>query len=331
MNDRAPLVSVAMITFNHEPYLAKAIESVLAQRTDFDVEIVVGEDCSTDNTMRILSRYSDEYRDKIRVITSEKNVGMHANIERTEKACRGKYLAYLEGDDFFNDPDKLRKQVQFLESHQDYDLVHGDFDEYFQEEKKFIRNYNKHFRIDIAAGDVFRELLIRNFISTCTVCLRRESLEKYFDYGEVAERKGMLGDYPRWLDIAAHSKVGYIDESLSTYRVLKQSATHSPDGTKRMDTLVSQYNVKLFYVEKYGCPQEVKNVILQNHAKELLETAFRNRDREQAIARYADLKSILKAQKRTDFDSLMCYWGAKNTLCHYVARLYFKAKRTLEL
>ena len=111
-----PLVSVCMTTYNHEPYIAEAIESVLAQQTSFGVELVVGEDCSTDRTAAICREYAAKYPDRIRLVTSPENVGWRANYRRTFEACRGKYVAYLDGDDWWCDPRKLQMQADLMES-----------------------------------------------------------------------------------------------------------------------------------------------------------------------------------------------------------------------
>ena len=109
-----PLVSVCMTTYNHEPYIAEAIESVLAQQTSFGVELVVGEDCSTDRTAAICREYAAKYPDRIRLVTSPENVGWRANYRRTFEACRGKYVAYCDGDDWWSDPRKLQMQADLL-------------------------------------------------------------------------------------------------------------------------------------------------------------------------------------------------------------------------
>ena len=109
-----PIVSVCMTTYNHEQYIVQAIESVLSQRVNFAVEVVIGEDCSTDNTLAICREYEAKYPECIRIVTSENNIGMHANYRRTIEACRGKYIAMLDGDDYFTDPDKLQMQIDAL-------------------------------------------------------------------------------------------------------------------------------------------------------------------------------------------------------------------------
>jgi glycosyltransferase involved in cell wall biosynthesis len=118
-----PLVSVKMITFNHRPYIEKAITSILSQQVDFGVELVIGEDCSTDGTREVVIDFQRRFPDHIRVITSDSNVGMRQNGARTRRACRGKYMGSCEGDDFWHDPNKLAEQVAFLEARPEYVMV----------------------------------------------------------------------------------------------------------------------------------------------------------------------------------------------------------------
>lgn len=114
------MISVCCITYNHEKFISKAVESFLMQRSDFRYEILIGEDCSTDGTRAILEGYALKYPNKIKLVTSENNVGANNNAIRTIKAAKGKYLAFCDGDDYWIDPDKLQKQVDFLENNPDY-------------------------------------------------------------------------------------------------------------------------------------------------------------------------------------------------------------------
>lgn len=110
-----PIVSIRTSTYNHEKYIAQCIESVLAQKTTFPFEYIIGEDCSTDGTRKIVERYASQHPDLIRVITSRSNVGMKENGGRCNRASRGKYTAICEGDDYWTDPLKLQRQIEFLE------------------------------------------------------------------------------------------------------------------------------------------------------------------------------------------------------------------------
>jgi glycosyltransferase involved in cell wall biosynthesis len=110
-----PQVSVVMITYNHEKFIAQAIESVLMQETDFSVEIVIGEDCSTDRTRDIVAWLARQHPGVIRPILQLRNVGAVNNADAVLKACSGEFVAILEGDDYWTDPSKLRRQAEALD------------------------------------------------------------------------------------------------------------------------------------------------------------------------------------------------------------------------
>ena len=100
----APLVSVFMMTYNHEKYISEAIEGVLMQNTNFDFDIVIGEDCSTDNTRQIILDYQRKYPGKFKLLLHKENIGAMANQMAVLQACSGKYIAMCEGDDYWIDP-----------------------------------------------------------------------------------------------------------------------------------------------------------------------------------------------------------------------------------
>ena len=117
-----PTVSVAMTAYNRDQFIAQAIDSVLMQETAFVVELVIGEDCSTDGTRRVVQAYAGKYPNVIRALLPEKNLGMARNYEAVWQACRGKYIAWLEGDDYWRTPQKLQKQVALMEANPHYSM-----------------------------------------------------------------------------------------------------------------------------------------------------------------------------------------------------------------
>jgi len=112
-----PVVSVCIITYNQESFVRQTIEGILLQKCDFPFDVVLGEDCSSDSTRKICEEYAQKYHEFIRLLPSEKNIGGTANFIRTLNECTGKYIAICEGDDYWTDPYKLQKQVDFLEEH----------------------------------------------------------------------------------------------------------------------------------------------------------------------------------------------------------------------
>ncbi|WP_175633423.1 glycosyltransferase family 2 protein [Pedobacter ghigonis] len=113
-------VSVCCITYNQEKYIAQAIEGFLLQKTDFKIEILIGEDYSTDNTRQIIQNYQSKHPDLIKILSGEKNAGGVKNLLNVLKNATGKYLAFCDGDDYWTDADKLQKQVDFLKDNQDF-------------------------------------------------------------------------------------------------------------------------------------------------------------------------------------------------------------------
>lgn len=118
-----PVVSICMNTFNHEEFIGQAIEGVLMQKTSFPILLVIAEDQSTDRTRQICEDYERKYPSLIHLLPSDKKFFQSANLARSIKACTGKYIALCEGDDYWTDPFKLQKQVDFLESHPDHAIV----------------------------------------------------------------------------------------------------------------------------------------------------------------------------------------------------------------
>ena len=140
-----PLVSVCMTTYNHEAYLAQAIESVLAQQTSFGVELVLGDDCSTDSTAAICREYAEKYPGRVRFVTGQRNVGWRANYLRTFEACRGKYVAYCDGDDWWSDPRKLQMQADLLESDPSCGMCYTRASNYYQNTGLTEPDHEEHF------------------------------------------------------------------------------------------------------------------------------------------------------------------------------------------
>lgn len=151
-----PVVSVLMITYNHEKYISEAIEGVLMQKTTFPIELIIGEDFSTDNTRKIVLAYAEKYPDIIRLLLPESNLGMMKNFIGTLKAATGRYIALCEGDDYWIDSYKLQKQVDFLEANEDYSICSHRYrvldqlkNEYSNDlnENKFLQ-YESYFDFD---------------------------------------------------------------------------------------------------------------------------------------------------------------------------------------
>jgi glycosyltransferase involved in cell wall biosynthesis len=203
-----------MTTYNHEPFIAQAIESVLAQETSFCAEVVIGEDLSTDRTREIARAYRERYPNKIRLLLQERNLGARANFVRTYKACRGDYIALLQGDDYWTSPHKLQRQVEFLDAHQKCTLCFHSVAQCCQTEgstptSPSRKTRNRHLLY------AMEDLLEGNFIATCSVMYRNGVVSDFPSWFFETP----MGDWPAHVLHAQHGEIGYIDEVMATYRI----------------------------------------------------------------------------------------------------------------
>jgi glycosyltransferase involved in cell wall biosynthesis len=229
-------VSVSILAYNHESFIEQAVRSVLSQRTNFDYEIVVGEDCSTDRTLEILTRLKDEFPDKIRLLTNHRNLGMIQNSIRSLQACDGEYVAMLDGDDYWCAEDKLQKQVDFLDQHPDFAIS-------FHSVMKVTEDGSrppKLIRPD-ETKDAFElgDLINSNFIPTCSVVIRNGWIGEFPDW---AYSLKML-DWLTLIMAAKHGKIGFIDEMMAVYRIHDSGVWSSLD-------LANQHKAYINFFEK---------------------------------------------------------------------------------
>ena len=236
-------VSICMITYNHESYIKQAIEGVLMQKTNFDFELVIGEDCSTDHTRQICEDYA-ALHSQINLLHTEANLGVMPNFFRTLEACQGKYIALCEGDDYWIDPLKLQKQVDFLEEHKDYGLIYSKVKVFDQKKNRFLINTKGK---DVTS---IEELLIYNYIPTPTVMFRLGAHFDYIDQIKPYDKKWLMGDYPFWLYIASVTKIKYMNYPTSVYRILENSAAHLTEFSKEILFTESYYAIKLFFINR---------------------------------------------------------------------------------
>ena len=158
-------VSIFMLTYNQENYIAQAMDSILMQETNFNYRLVIGEDCSTDNTRKICEQYAEKNPEKVKLLPAlSKNIGLINNYLRTIKACDGKYIAICDGDDYWIDKGKLQKQVDFLEQNSDFYIVATNLKRLYSngEMQDFKNNNNKPYYN-------FEDLIFDNLIASVTV------------------------------------------------------------------------------------------------------------------------------------------------------------------
>lgn len=212
MNDI--LVSINCITYNHAKYIRKTIEGFLIQKTSFKYEILIGEDCSTDETRGIIEEYVERFPETIFLITSDHNVGARKNLRRLHEASKGKYIAICEGDDYWVDPGKLQKQIDFMEQNPECSLCFHSakiVNETGELTGNCVRPNNKNHEYgvkDIVEGG-------GQFFPTASMVYPKIHMNNPPQWYLTAS----VGDFPLALILGAKGSVCYIDSAMSHYRV----------------------------------------------------------------------------------------------------------------
>jgi len=213
----APLVSVSITAYNSEKWIARALDSVLRQQASFPIEIVVGDDCSTDSTVAVARSYSERNPDVIRVIARAKNVGIQRNYYETFEQCQGKYIAWLDADDYWTDPEKLTLQVEVLDSDPSVSVC-GHFVRWVTKEGEVQRERYP----EVAAGrHGIGEILRRNILPSPAVMFRnglhRELPAWYFDLAPTT-------DWPIWVLGALNGDIVLLDRVMADYMLTPGSS-----------------------------------------------------------------------------------------------------------
>jgi glycosyltransferase involved in cell wall biosynthesis len=202
-----------MLTYNQERFIAQTINGVLMQKTNFNYQLVIGEDYSNDQTRIICEHYAAEYGKKIKLLPSlNENIGLIANYMRTIKECDGKYIAICDGDDYWTDKSKLQKQVDFLQTNPDYSIVYTGVRKFFIDGKTLDTVYNSQ-KKDLD----FDDLIFNNFIYSVTVMFKNIQ-----NSGEVPSWfvKFPFGDWQTYLWVIKDGgKIHFLEDISSVYRM----------------------------------------------------------------------------------------------------------------
>lgn len=231
-------VSVAMTTYNHAPYIAQAVEGVLAQETTFPVEIIVGDDCSTDGTRDVLRDLQRRYPRRLQLVLPARNLGGggKALFARTLELASGDYVASMDGDDYWTAPHKLQRQVELLEAHPDCSMCFHDVMEVRQDGSAPPRRVNRTTPPPrIGMRHVLRHDVV---IPACAPLFRREVICPLPDwYFQVH-----YGDTPLYVMAAEHGRIAYLDEVMGVYRIHAGGMwTGLSSDARRHESLIAFY------------------------------------------------------------------------------------------
>ena len=249
------MVTVCVTTYNHARWVAQALESILAQRTSFEVEVIVGDDCSTDSTVDVCRAYVERYPGRVRLLEAERNMGMRANYRRTIEAARGEYIAMCDGDDFWCDEQKLQRQVEVLEQDAEVGLC-------YSRSKRFHEGQNDEWVYPRGVMHCdFESLLFENTVDNVTAVARRSLVMKY--YAEVRPEEHpewLTDDQPMWLWVAARSKVVALERVTAAHRLLSESQSQSRDFSRRIAFCDSLMDISMWMDDKVGTGRNIERL-----------------------------------------------------------------------
>lgn len=271
------LISVIIPSYNRADTVGETIESIVAQEgigTEYDIEIVFGDDCSTDNAREVLEQYRQKYPDLIRLFLREQNVGLGANWAMCVKDCRGKYICNCDNDDYWHNPQKLHLQLEYMECHPECNVLltnHRTHNRTTGEIRDCIVNVNH-------SSDMQDEMYYHAQVCNATIMYRADFLKNHVDLDEYIRRRFSLQDWNTWVILAAYTRFDLLPISTATFGVETTSITRPKTYEQLLNRMnkdadCARYIGELF--PKYQFDQEDWN---QNTRTQLLRLAYQRND-----------------------------------------------------
>lgn len=250
------MLSVLVPVFNHEQYIEKALDSIFMQKTSYSYEVLVGEDCSTDNTREVLKKYECQYPEKLKVFYRKQNLShsRYNNIVDLRKRAQGKYLITLEGDDFWISNNKIQRQLEFLETHPEYIAVAHNCIVVGRDGKPNGEHYPECKRHHYSFGDYLMETFPGQ---TASVMYRNFEKNNLVDKS-ILEKNLIPGDRLLYFALILNGRIYCIQEAMSAYRHVTQGGTSFSATYKYSFTKEEYWHRQLLeYAQQQKCYKAV--------------------------------------------------------------------------
>lgn len=264
-----PLISICSTTYNLEKYISRAIESWLAQEISYSYEIVICDDHSKDQTVAVIKNYMQRYPGKIRLIESRKNLGMLPNFICSLNEARGKYIAVCDGDDYWIDPHKLQKQVDFLEQHPDFTACYTN--SYVLDESTGEQQVAKTQLWDVAGPE---ELLLHDDFKEDNIPLSPGHISGFVfrnilknKYPDWFYKVDGVTDFPLYMMLSKYGKAKFINDITSVYRNHAESSSMLDYSFMRVErNRIFMYEKINAYLD-YKCNKLIRRLIARHYLK----------------------------------------------------------------
>ncbi|MDB4789950.1 glycosyltransferase [bacterium] len=221
---QTPLVSVLCLTYNQESFISDAIDGFLMQETSFPFEIIIGEDCSSDNTANIVRQYKIKFPDIISCILRTENIGANSNFANCCQKAKGRYIATCDGDDYWTDPKKLETQVNCLQKNKNISLCFHKVN--------VTQRLNENYRYKIPNKRIlkFNDILFTHYIPTASLMFKMEFLPNEYFSKQIANFS--IGDIPLELTLVDRGNACFIPEIMAVYRRHENGITENTEQIK---------------------------------------------------------------------------------------------------
>jgi glycosyltransferase involved in cell wall biosynthesis len=254
------LVDILMPTYNHEKFIVQAIQSVLMQDCTFKYRLIIGEDCSTDDTLKICEKYASSHADKILLLKNSTNVGMATNYKSLFEVSSARYIAILEGDDYWIDKHKLQKQFDLLETHDDIGIIHTNYYSIYENGRKKVGHIGVS-KTSLSGNVIGPTQTAEININPLTSCFRAFLVKENVDFDFIVKNNLLTVDIFLWAEVCRRSKVLYLDEVTGVYRIHSNSITASFNiASEEKFNKTSLISVN-YIMDKYNTPKDIKETL----------------------------------------------------------------------
>lgn len=263
VNSINPLVSVTIATYRHASYIKECLDGILMQTTDFPYEIIIGEDGSLDGTQEICKAYAEKYPDKIRLFLRDRNLSQfedeNGKVRRfnglwNRMCARGKYIAWCEGDDYWTDPMKLQRQIDFLEKNPSYSMCFHNAMEVW-EEKDFSKSFSAIKDKDYNGVEIFTNWIV----PTASVVIRKDVADSKLYHRGILDPLFIYGDIVLFLSAAAQGKIRGMKECMSVYRRHSGGMVYTHDKKMALSKIIHNKEIVKVFGNQYRAGVKVNN------------------------------------------------------------------------
>lgn len=240
------MISVIVLTYNQEAYICQTLDSILAQQTDEQIEVIIGDDHSSDGTSVICQAYQAQYPDRVRYFYNTPNLGLVQNFVAMLRHCQGEYIALCDGDDYWTDKHKLQKQVQVMRENSRCVLVHTN-------RQLLADKLYEQPPLDKSVAEIPQELFFHPYICVPTTLFRAKSAWQWLDTYETLslQQNWRMQDFPLWLYLGTQGTFRYLAENTAMYRVLPDTLSREQDKRKRYRFDSSVMRIKRYFYPAY--------------------------------------------------------------------------------